>query len=315
MKIRILIKLSVTAGLLFYLFSYKVNISEIINQISIIYPQYYILAYFITLLGVLFCTKRWHYVLKTKNIKIDFSCLFKYYLLGVFYNHFLPGTIGGDATKMIRISSEIEGKKAELAISVIIERLFGLITIYFISIIAFIFYHRKLNNTVCIIIIVILGLMSLFFIFVVFKNFAEIIINKFFYRFPGFRLLADKIVEFNNNFNYLNECIQNTKMLIRISIVSLSYYFIAYIGTVFILLLAVNVHVSYIFLLSWLPLANLILMVPISLNGIGVRETIFVYFFSQNGVSAEAAVSVSILLISLSVINGLIGVTLDLVKK
>jgi uncharacterized membrane protein YbhN (UPF0104 family) len=60
-------------------------------------------------------------------------------------------------------------------------------------------------------------------------------------------------------------------------------------------------------LFAFVPVALLTAMVPISFAGWGVRELSFVYFLGSAGVSAEAALSLSIAFGLLRVLIGAIG--------
>jgi uncharacterized membrane protein YbhN (UPF0104 family) len=55
------------------------------------------------------------------------------------------------------------------------------------------------------------------------------------------------------------------------------------------------------------PLTALVQMVPISFNGLGVREVTFQALFGTVGVAGEQAVALSLLYYILRVITGLIG--------
>jgi len=58
---------------------------------------------------------------------------------------------------------------------------------------------------------------------------------------------------------------------------------------------------------SAIPLISFLLVLPISLSGLGVREGGYVYLFAQAGVSAPLALAMSLLFYALNVATGLIG--------
>ena len=57
----------------------------------------------------------------------------------------------------------------------------------------------------------------------------------------------------------------------------------------------------------FIPLISFLLVLPISLSGLGVREGGYVYLFAQAGVSAPLALAMSLLFYALNVASGLIG--------
>ena len=79
------------------------------------------------------------------------------------------------------------------------------------------------------------------------------------------------------------------------------------IGILAALAAGLKLDIPILTLFAFTPAALLITMLPISLGGWGVRELAFVYFLGTAGVSAEAAVSLSIVFGLLRVVVGAIG--------
>ncbi|MCK4822914.1 flippase-like domain-containing protein, partial [bacterium] len=61
----------------------------------------------------------------------------------------------------------------------------------------------------------------------------------------------------------------------------------------------------YFFL--FVPIISVLTMLPISLNGIGIREGAFVFFFTKVGISSAQALSMSILTYTIVLLASLIG--------
>ena len=55
------------------------------------------------------------------------------------------------------------------------------------------------------------------------------------------------------------------------------------------------------------PVVTVVSMFPLSFGGLGVREGAMVIFFSQYGISAASAISLSLLSYSISLVAGAIG--------
>jgi hypothetical protein len=55
------------------------------------------------------------------------------------------------------------------------------------------------------------------------------------------------------------------------------------------------------------PLLFLIMMVPITINGLGVRESFFVFFLGRFGIDADAAFAVGFLFFTVTIIAALPG--------
>jgi uncharacterized membrane protein YbhN (UPF0104 family) len=82
---------------------------------------------------------------------------------------------------------------------------------------------------------------------------------------------------------------------------------VAWIVVRYLIALALGVHLSIWYFLLFIPIISLVTLVPISFSGLGVREGAYVYLFSQVGVEALSAVSMSLGFYGLRLIGGLIG--------
>ncbi len=75
--------------------------------------------------------------------------------------------------------------------------------------------------------------------------------------------------------------------------------------------LGLGIEVAFSKLLVIIPLIYLTEMLPISINGLGVRESAFVYFFGLIGNSREEGLALSLLVIGMRyVMVGVLGATL-----
>ena len=99
---------------------------------------------------------------------------------------------------------------------------------------------------------------------------------------------------------------KNKKILLITYIISIIYQ-IAMIIMVYLLALSIDIDISFSYYLIFLPLIWLIIMIPISISGIGVREGAFVYFFTQIDVPKENSLLLSLLFFSQTIIVGLVG--------
>ncbi len=78
--------------------------------------------------------------------------------------------------------------------------------------------------------------------------------------------------------------------------------------------LALGIEVSFFVLLVIVPLIFLTEVLPISINGLGVRESAFAFFFVMNGLTVEEGVAVSLLIVAERYLLGLVGGSLLLAR-
>jgi glycosyltransferase 2 family protein len=61
---------------------------------------------------------------------------------------------------------------------------------------------------------------------------------------------------------------------------------------------------------AFIPLILLVMLLPVTFNGIGTGQAAFVWFFAQAGVAAPQAFALSILFIALGIVGNLPGAIL-----
>jgi uncharacterized membrane protein YbhN (UPF0104 family) len=71
--------------------------------------------------------------------------------------------------------------------------------------------------------------------------------------------------------------------------------------------LALGIDVSFSLLLVIIPLIYLTEALPISINGLGVRESAFAFFFVMNGLTVEEGIAVSLLIVAERYLLGILG--------
>jgi uncharacterized membrane protein YbhN (UPF0104 family) len=76
-------------------------------------------------IGQLIFVVRWSLLLRIQSIKIGYWPAVRLHFLGLFYNHCLPGVIGGDLPRAWYVTHHT-GKKLEAALSVFVDRAIGL---------------------------------------------------------------------------------------------------------------------------------------------------------------------------------------------
>jgi len=112
-------------GYIFYSLSAEGKLSELPEYFS--YANYWwFLAAAMLFLGLLVTgSYRWGMLLKAQGIHLSRSSVFMYYMIGMFFNNFLPSTVGGDFVKAYYLS-RATGKTAGSFISVLMDRLMGM---------------------------------------------------------------------------------------------------------------------------------------------------------------------------------------------
>ena len=84
---------------------------------------------------------RWWLLLRSQKISISFWAVVKLYLLGWFYNNFMPGSVGGDLLRAWYVTKHTD-KRFEAALSVFVDRLIGLLSTLVIAVFFYVLFLR-----------------------------------------------------------------------------------------------------------------------------------------------------------------------------
>jgi uncharacterized protein (TIRG00374 family) len=134
------LRLGISTGLILYFIipltqeegGLKTAFYQFYNTLTSDSFQWLILAFFLHIVGFTLTTLRWKVLLKAQGVQAKFFQLFTFYLLGTFFNIFLPAPIGGDTVRAIT-SKKITGSTTTSFMVVIIERFTGVIAMVLIA--------------------------------------------------------------------------------------------------------------------------------------------------------------------------------------
>jgi len=240
---------------------------------------------------------RWKITLP-KDSDIRYSSLLYRVITSYFFNNMFLGVFGGDIYKALRIHKST-GKFFAL-FSVIYNRIINTYAaaIFPVLLMPFVIAERFENEFVHYSLIFSATLLSLFIIVTVFqKPVTTFIASKF--------KKADKII-------LLNEISLTNTMLVSILIQIIN------IAAHFMFALSLNINIGFTDLALLYSVSAVIISIPISINGIGVRESVFIFAFGFWNIPAESALAFSFLsftsTIILSVIGGSIFVAENIIK-
>src|SRR6266702_2789648 len=129
-----LFQLTVTIAVLYWVYhdpNRRAQMAEAIRNAQYRWVVIGILAYGIVEISAAI---RWHVLLKVQKIHLTLPRLSGLFLIGMFYNQFLPGGTGGDIIKSYFLLKETSDKKAGALLAVVFDRLIGLVALVAITV-------------------------------------------------------------------------------------------------------------------------------------------------------------------------------------
>lgn len=135
---KLILKIGITLVSLYLVFS-KVSIKDLKEALTESDPIFFILAFFIFFISQIITSTRLNGIFKGIGLHISEKYNFKLYLLGMFYNLFLPGGIGGDGYKIFFLRRKFHIKGRRLLMAIFFDRLSGLWALCLITAVLIIF--------------------------------------------------------------------------------------------------------------------------------------------------------------------------------
>jgi glycosyltransferase 2 family protein len=295
----IIFRLLISGILLFFLFRLSIleNISTVFQRIDSTYLLVYYLLYMI---GISLQVLRWKYLLNAWGIRQGFGILLRWTLTGLFLNNFLPGGVGGDAFRLYA-GSRTTGRLQDFAATIFYERILSYTSLVILGMGSLVI---RANYSKDLLFWLLLGLIFLCLVGVIavltLSGIATLV-TKMLDRYP----LMQKL-QLKNWLESFRFKVDHPFMLVNVFLISLVLQFTEVFLFRFVAsALKIPVQLSDLFL--FVPLLYLAVLLPFSINGIGIREAVFVFFASPWGVSQAEAVAFSLTVFTLTLAGSLIG--------
>ncbi len=214
---------------------------------------------------------RWAILLKVQKIHLSVPRVAGLFLIGMFYNQFLPGGTGGDIVKSYLLLKETPGKATGALLAVVFDRMVGLVALISITgtLIAlrydWLTQHRETKHLVWLL-VAILGSAVLMLVtsFVVSGfNLAHSLPA----RFPG----REKLIELSASYHLYAHHWRATLVAFAASVVAHLSTFATFLCVAY----AFGVRIPVLNFFAIMPIERTISSLPISFAGVGLREKIF----------------------------------------
>jgi uncharacterized protein (TIRG00374 family) len=223
--------------------------------------------------------------------------LFVLYLIGKFFNYFLPTSIGGDIIRTYELTRIYPQVELALA-SVVMTRVTGFFGLLLTLAISSTFYP-KAGGIVDILKSVLLAGCAVAIVgSAIIFSVAPLKITAF---------LGTGLSQRVNGFLMAIQTYRRHQVALLTGTLLAVLFQVATAFVYYSILLALNLHISIVYLLVFIPLVGLVAMVPLSLNGLGLREGSLVMLLSKAGIAAADGLSVALLALTISVGNALLG--------
>jgi uncharacterized protein (TIRG00374 family) len=270
--------------------------------------NYFIFALLIpTILNPIIINNRTMIFLKVLGIKEKFKDLVAITYISFFYGFLLPSSNGMDAVRIYQIEKRNPTARGMAGAAVLMERILGIIILMLLSVFSLIFMEKSIFSIVGIPVLVcfsiIFGLLGLILNKTVFAKIIQL-----FDKVKLIEKITTYLLKLSTGFRILRK---EKKIFLSIPLI-LSLQ-LANIFLVYLLYKTFGIEINFFTHLVFVPIIQLLSLIPISINGFGIREGGFVFLYNLIDVDKGLSMVVSILYFLILIgIPSIIGGVLNL---
>ena len=213
---------------------------------------------------------RLNYFLRSVDILLPEVANIKLYWLGMFYNLFLPGGIGGDGYKVFYLHRKLNAPVKKSVLATIFDRLSGLLALLILCLIFALFIGKMIIPGIYLIILAVAGVLLFYFI-----------VHRWF-------------TAFYHSLHMTNLLALGTQLAQVIS----AFLILSALGNE-----AHTVEYLFVFLIS-----SVIAVIPFTIGGIGAREVAFLYASEWLNLDVSISIALSLLFFFITALVSLAGI-------
>jgi uncharacterized protein (TIRG00374 family) len=300
-KVLLTAKIAVSIALLWIVYR-DIPLAAFREQLQHINPVVLLPIFALLLLNTFLSAWKWRILLNADGIHVPLSKLFATYLVGSFFNIFLPSSIGGDAYRVYDIGKHTARLPNAFA-SVLADRLSGFVALVILSILASVPVAARAGQSWLIAFPVAAGVA------------LAVAIQMLSRHGPAETLLrvtrVDRIGAFSQFVHQCIECliVYRRKPGVAIRVMAISFAFqLSMIFCVSLMGQCLAIRTSFFHYVAFVPLIELAAAIPISIYGIGIRDFVYAFLFTQFAdVSDTASRSLALLYLFTNVVYAMLG--------
>jgi len=253
-------------------------------------PAYFAAVVLLYVAGQAMCAYRWQLLAALLKVHGRYSEFVAYTFVGMFTNLFVPGLLAGDAARSVYLGRR-HGRMGEAIASVVADRGVGLIGLFWLAAFAAIFLNFAPIPSSVVTPTVIVGAIAL-------AGFlAAPLVARLIHLMPRPIRRAGGIVA-----PYLH----HPAALIPAIALSIVLQITLALGQ-YILALGLGLTVPLSLFILCVPIANVFASLPLTLNGLGIRESAYLLLFGMAGVRKEDAIALGLLWFAVTLVGGMTG--------
>jgi hypothetical protein len=297
--LRILLSIGLLAGI-----AWHASIPEVLTALKSTAARwpYLVLALIVPGIGVLICAMRWQVLLRAVAVRIGLPRLFCGFLVGNFFNQFFPSTIGGDIARGWWIHRRHDDVPLGLTV-VAADRVVGVAGVCLVGLAAAFAQPDLLREKLVIWPIVALLAMLGISLIAIAHPALQAVIRKFIARIQFLKPVESRLRDVLNGMTALRASPGSLGSALVLSCILQAVVVCQFT----ILAAALDLGMDFAALAVIVPIVSLLTILPISINGIGVREVGLAAVGAAFGLSIDGAIALAWLFLLIATLYALVG--------
>ncbi|MBD3328976.1 hypothetical protein GF357_00575 [Candidatus Dojkabacteria bacterium] len=262
---------------------------------------YFIGALISSLIAEMFAVFRFRAI---ANNELKIWSFIKINIIGKFFNMFLPTSVGGDFMRAAKLGKYTK-ENGRAVLTTFIDRLIGITVVAFLACLTCLVllitgeFFIPVVGSIAILVLSIVVLIA----------WLMIIVPKFEFLFRSF----SKVIPISSVRKFVDEVINSLGCIRRLPIKRIAFGLIYSLGVqffssilVYLLSYILDLNINLFHIIIFRSISDLLLLIPLSINGLGVRDYIYKYFYGSV-TSSPNVVLLSPMVFLVMTIQGIIG--------
>ncbi len=289
------------SGILFAFILWKIDLARVVEQFAKLEWKHAAWAVVLFAYSNVVGAVQWDMLLRGQRIRLPFRRVVSLYFVGLYFSNFLPANLGGDVVRVYDVHRSAGNTEGAVA-ATFFDRRFGLVALSVLAILAAAASLSVLDNDV--VMASGLGLAAILAL-VLGITFSKALARKveWILRPVGLSGIASRLrAVYMSAYAYRSQPgllwrVTGVALVVQVMRVLVHFEVASALG--------IEVPMKYFFL--FIPVIAILIALPISINGIGVREGAGILFFGHVGVTQAEAFSMGFLAYLVGVVVSLVG--------
>jgi uncharacterized protein (TIRG00374 family) len=299
-----MLRITLGVGLLLFLIA-RSDASTFLGSLKQADILSFAIALIISALTVLIRSYKWQLLLRVQGAELSLARLHSLNYMAIFFNNFFLGSFGGDTFRIYRTANSSNSTLGALS-PIIVEKLTNILALILLAM-TFGILCLKANSPA----ITVADVYRIFAFTLVFLPLLYVFFHLSFYMRNAVDRRTSKIRDLACSF--IDSVYRHDAKTIVVSFLLSVIFYLTNVVAMYFFALAGNVQISAVYLSFIVPMVFLVVMIPISVNGLGLQEGTFFSYFNVLGIDSSSALLIALLprigMLILSLIGALLYIT------